>query len=112
LGYVRLFHRVRLVPGVTLNLAKRGASVSLGVRGAHLTVGRTGIRRTVGIPGSGIFYTTHDGWHSGAHTGQPFHEAAGELRGFRRVAHDLLVIFLAFFGMVIALAVLGAIFSH
>ncbi|MGC8624512.1 MAG: NINE protein, partial [Phycisphaerae bacterium] len=34
------------------------------------------IRRTVGIPGSGIFYTSHTGYHSGVHSGQHF--ATGE----------------------------------
>jgi hypothetical protein len=67
-----LFRRVRLAPGLTLNLTTRGASLSAGVRGAHVTVGRTGIRRTVGIPGTGVFYTSHTGLHSGIHTAGHF----------------------------------------
>lgn len=73
-AYLRYFRRVRLAPGVTLNLGKRGASLSVGVRGAHVTVGRSGIRRTVGLPGTGVFYTSHDGWHSGAHTAPAFQD--------------------------------------
>ena len=38
------------------------------MRGAHVTVGRTGVRKTVGIPGTGIYYTSHSGYHSGAHS--------------------------------------------
>ncbi len=72
MGYVRYFRRVHVAPGLTVNLAKTGPSLSMGVRGAHLTVGRTGIRRTVGIPGSGAFYTSHTGWHSGVHTADHF----------------------------------------
>ena len=58
MGYLRIWRRVRVAPGVTLNLSKRGVSTSLGVRGAHVTLGRHGIRRTVGIPGTGIYYTS------------------------------------------------------
>jgi len=78
MGYIRLFRRVRIAPGLTMNLTKSGPSLSLGVPGAHVTVGRSGVRRTVGIPGTGVFYTSHDGWHSGIHTAQAFHDAAPE----------------------------------
>ncbi|HLI35225.1 MAG TPA: DUF4236 domain-containing protein [Terriglobia bacterium] len=104
MAYVRLFRRVRIAPGVSLNLAKHGPSLSLGVRGAHLTVARSGIRRTVGIPGTGIFATSQEGWH----TGMPFHEAAGRLTGWRRVAHDvILAVALAIAGIVIAGIIAG-----
>lgn len=55
----RFFKRIRLFPGVTLNLTKRGISFSFGIRGAKITAGRTGIRRTFGIPGTGLFHTKH-----------------------------------------------------
>ena len=58
MGYARLFRRMRLAPGVSLNLSGSGPSLSLGVRGAHVTLGRRGVRRTVGIPGTGLFYTS------------------------------------------------------
>ena len=54
----RLFRRIRVAPGISLNLSKSGFSVSAGVRGAHVTVGPRGVRRTVGLPGTGIYYTT------------------------------------------------------
>ncbi len=55
---LRFFRRIRIAPGLTLNLSKSGGSLSLGVRGAHFTLGPRGARSTVGIPGTGIFYTT------------------------------------------------------
>ena len=73
MGYVRFFRRVRLAPGVSLNLSASGPSVSFGVRGAHVTVGKTGVRQTVGIPGTGLFYTSREGWHSGVHSSPAFH---------------------------------------
>ena len=76
MGYFRLFRRVRIAPGLTVNLSKSGPSLSLGVRGAHVTLGRTGIRKTIGLPGSGLFYTSKQGWHTGAHTAPQFASAS------------------------------------
>jgi hypothetical protein len=59
----RFWRRVRLFPGLTINLSKRGASVSVGPRRAKLTVGGTGMRTTVGIPGTGVWFTEHRPWH-------------------------------------------------
>jgi len=54
----RFWRRVKIVPGVTLNLSKSGGSLSFGPRGAKFTVGSRGKRATMGIPGTGLFYTT------------------------------------------------------
>jgi hypothetical protein len=54
----RLFRRIRIAPGLGINLSKSGISLSAGVRGARVTVGPRGVRRTVGIPGTGISYTS------------------------------------------------------
>lgn len=53
----RFWRRIKVFPGVTLNLSKSGASVSVGPRGAKLTAGPSGARATGGIPGTGLFYT-------------------------------------------------------
>jgi len=55
---LRFWRRIRLAPGVTLNLSKSGGSLSFGPRGAKVTVGRRGVRATAGLPGTGLFYTT------------------------------------------------------
>jgi hypothetical protein len=54
---LRFYRRVRIAPGFTLNLSKRGASISAGERGAHVTAGTHGTRETVGLPGTGISYS-------------------------------------------------------
>ena len=54
---LRLFRRVRIAPGLTLNLSKSGGSLSIGMRGARYTVGPRGRRSTVGLPGTGLYYT-------------------------------------------------------
>jgi len=68
----RFFHRLHLCPGMTINLSKAAPSLSLGVRGAHLTLSASGVRKTIGLPGTGLFVTSKDGWHSGAHSGEQF----------------------------------------
>lgn len=106
---VRFFRRVHIAPGVRLNLAKRGASLSFGVRGAHVTIGRHGLRRTYGLPGSGIFYTSSRGWHTGCHSAPQF--APPPLPGAHGIGGSwwkvvLLVLSLA------ALAVIGQAFGR
>ena len=54
---LRLFRRIKIAPGISINLSKSGISASAGVRGARVTLGPRGVRRTVGIPGTGISYT-------------------------------------------------------
>ncbi|SRR5579872_3473223 len=50
---------VRVLPGVRLNISKRGiSSVSIGRRGLTLNVSRRGTKETIGLPGTGISYTT------------------------------------------------------
>ncbi len=68
MGSFRFYRRVHIFPGLSVNLSKSGPSLSVGVRGAHGTVGRTGVRKTVGIPGTGIYYTSYNGYHSGFHS--------------------------------------------
>jgi hypothetical protein len=55
---LRLWRRVRIAPGVTVNLSKGGLSTSVGPRGAKVTLGRGRVTKTVGLPGSGLYLTT------------------------------------------------------
>ncbi|MFW6346584.1 MAG: DUF4236 domain-containing protein [Halomonas sp.] len=50
----RFQRRIRLAPGVRLNLSKRGLGLSLGPRGASLSVGPSGVHAHGGIPGTGL----------------------------------------------------------
>jgi hypothetical protein len=54
----RLWRRVRIAPGVTINISKSGLSTSIGPRGIKATFGRRATRLTAGLPGTGLFYTT------------------------------------------------------
>jgi hypothetical protein len=56
---IRFQRRIRIAPGVSLNLNKRSVSASFGRRGAHMTIGPKGQRTTVGLPGTGLSYTSY-----------------------------------------------------
>ena len=56
----RFWRRIRLAPGVTLNLSKSMASLSIGPQGAKYTISPRGNRATAGLTGTGLFYTVHD----------------------------------------------------
>jgi hypothetical protein len=55
----RFRRTIKIMPGLRLNVGKRGVSASVGVRGAHVTVGKTGTRSTVGLPGTGASWTDY-----------------------------------------------------
>lgn len=55
---LRFRRKIKILPGVSLNIGKRGVSTSIGVKGAHITIGKNGTRTTVGIPGTGLSYTS------------------------------------------------------
>lgn len=57
----RFYKRIKLLPGVNLNLSKSGPSFSFGPRGMKYTIGPKGTRTTFGIPGTGIYYTKSHG---------------------------------------------------
>jgi Protein of unknown function (DUF4236) len=112
MAYLRLFRRVRIAPGLSINLTKAGPSLSLGVKGAHVTLGRTGIRKTIGVPGTGVYYTSKSGHHSGAHTGQPFHAAAPPLNGRAQALHAVAVIGLLALILLLIVTIIATIAFH
>lgn len=59
---IRIFKRIKIAPGLTLNMSKSGPSFSFGPRGLKYTVGPRGTRKTFGVPGTGLYYTTASGW--------------------------------------------------
>jgi Protein of unknown function (DUF4236) len=47
--------RIKIIPGVHLNLSKSGISASIGVKGASITLGKKGTYLNSSIPGLGIY---------------------------------------------------------
>src|SRR5450432_4341284 len=54
---LRIRRRLRVFPGVHLNVGMGTLSTSIGGRGAHVTFGPHGTRLSAGIPGTGL------GWY-------------------------------------------------
>lgn len=46
--------RVKIIPGIYLNLSKSGVSTTIGVRGANVNIGKKGTYLNTSIPGTGI----------------------------------------------------------
>lgn len=53
----RFRKRIKIAPGLHLNLSKSGVSASIGGKGATINVGKKGVKSTLGIPGSGLSHT-------------------------------------------------------
>lgn len=50
--------RIKILPGVHMNISKSGTSWSVGPRGAKVNFGKRGTYVTTGIPGTGIYSRT------------------------------------------------------
>ena len=72
------------------------------MRGAHLTFGHRGVTRTVGIPGTGIYYTSRSGYHSGFHSA---HIETSADPPFQARAHRIATLGLYAFALLIVLAI-------
>ena len=57
----RFRKRIRLLPGVWLNVGKSGVSTSVGGKGITVNLGKRGTRTTVSVPGTGLSYTNTTG---------------------------------------------------
>jgi hypothetical protein len=52
----RFRRSLTIVPGIRLNLGRRGISTTVGRRGASVTFGRRGAHANLGLPGTGLSY--------------------------------------------------------
>jgi hypothetical protein len=52
----RFQRRRKLLPGLTLNVGKRGVGLSAGRRGARVSMGRRGTTATLSLLGTGLAY--------------------------------------------------------
>ena len=47
--------RIKIAPGINLNLSKSGIGASIGPKGAKLSVGKRGTYLNTSIPGTGLY---------------------------------------------------------
>lgn len=50
--------RIKIAPGVHLNLSKGGISTSIGPKGAKISIGKNGVYLNTSIPGTGLYSRT------------------------------------------------------
>lgn len=54
--------RIKIAPGVNLNIGKKGVGISVGVKGARVSVNTSGRKQTtLSLPGTGLRYTKVSG---------------------------------------------------
>lgn len=101
----RFYRRIHLAPGIGINLSRSGPSLTVGVRGAHVTVGARGVTKTVGLPGTGVYYTSRRGYHTGYHSARSdvSLDSQQQARANRRAELTILIV-----GAVLVLVVLAA----
>lgn len=49
--------KIKIAPGLSINVSKSGVSASIGGKGATTNIGRKGVKSTIGIPGSGLSWS-------------------------------------------------------
>lgn len=55
---IRFRKRMKIAPGVTLNISRTGLSGTVGPRGLSMNVGKKGTYLNAGIPGTGLYTRT------------------------------------------------------
>ncbi|MCM1139880.1 MAG: DUF4236 domain-containing protein [Muribaculum sp.] len=86
--------RIKILPGLTMNIGKRGTSVTVGGRGASVNFGKSGVYGNVGVPGTGVSYrerldkpkTNRNSRGSYASSANPPLPQVGQGRGKKSVA--------------------------
>lgn len=54
---LRMRKRIKILPGIYINLSRSGISTSVGIKGASVTTGHGKTHTNIGIPGTGISYS-------------------------------------------------------
>lgn len=75
----RFQRRIRIAPGVRINLSKSGVGLSVGPRGYSTSIGPRGIYRNVGLPGTGLSYREKIGSASGRSSQSQSAPASGQV---------------------------------
>ncbi|TJY34074.1 DUF4236 domain-containing protein [Pontimicrobium aquaticum] len=55
---MRYRNRIKVAPGLNINLSKSGISTTIGPRGANVNIGKSGAYLNTGIPGTGLYNRT------------------------------------------------------
>ena len=61
-GSIRVWRRIRVGRGATVNVSRGGVSVSVGTVGRRVTLGKQGLSVSLGLPGTGVSYRWTLSW--------------------------------------------------
>lgn len=101
---LRFQKRIKVAPGVRVNLSLGGISTSLGPKGASLTVSKNGVHGNAGIPGTGLSARKKlSGWGKTAAKSQA--EPATKDGFTYRQAFKFVIYFAAFMTVVLIVAI-------
>lgn len=104
----RFQKRIRIAPGIRVNLSRSGISGTFGVPGASVNVGKDGVHRNLGLPGTGLSTRTRIGGKAKGAVEEPAGQPAEPpAKGRGGAAHVLLGLSLTFLMIAIALAALA-----
>lgn len=92
----RFRKRIKLLPGLHINIGKTGTSISIGRPGASINIGgKRGSSSTIGIPGTGISHTTSVPVNPPAEDSQMHHQTTTKGIGFfRLLGYAILALFI------------------
>jgi len=92
----RFRQRIKIAPGLHLNIGKKDTSFSVGRSGATVNVGgKRGPRATVGIPGTGLSYTANlSGRSPETETQSQFQPKREGIGALRLLGYGILALFL------------------
>lgn len=68
---LRFQKRIKIAPGLRVNVSKGGVSTSIGKPGATVNIGKKGVQGTVGVPGTGLSYRRKLGGQGNDQVGDP-----------------------------------------
>jgi hypothetical protein len=68
---LRFRKRIKIAPGVYINLSKSGISTTLGKSGASVNISKKGTRGAIGLPSTGLSYSSQLSKSATSRTRQP-----------------------------------------
>ncbi|WP_151702226.1 DUF4236 domain-containing protein [Nitrincola alkalilacustris] len=83
----RFQRRIRIAPGLNLNLSKSGVGLSAGVKGATVSAGKRGLYGNLGLPGTGLSYRSKLNKHESRRQPTP----ATHLKNYLEAGNELAV---------------------
>ena len=104
----RFRKRIRLLPGLRVNLSKSGASVSIGGHGLTENIGPHGVRSTASLPGTGISYSTLQHPHPHAERSPAVAQPRAPRPWLRRLTIAVWIVALLTVALVVAVSFLPA----